>query len=464
MKVYRYGDYKNILEEVNKIRQKDRTLGDRIVKTIYERAETLAETYIKQKGNAADWNRRIDDILTSKWLGVPIMLLLLGVVFWITLIGANYPSAFLADILFGIETKLTGLFVSLNAPPWLHGVVVLGLYRCMAWVISVMLPPMAIFFPLFTLLEDLGYLPRIAFNLDRFFKIAGAHGKQALTMCMGFGCNAAGVIACRIIHSPKERLIAVLTNNFVPCNGRFPALIALSSIFFSGLTVPVSGSIIASLTVVFLVVFGVVTTFIVSRILATTMFKNIPSSFTLELPPFRKPQIGKILIRSLIDRTLFVLSRAVIVAAPAGAVTWMLANTMLGDKSIIALIAGWLDPSARLMGLDGVILLAFILGLPANEIVVPIIVMAYLAEGTMTEPDSLEGLRNVLISNGWTPITALCTMLFSLLHFPCGTTLLTIKKETQSLKWPVLSALITTSTAAITCFIVYQSAKLLNLV
>ncbi|MFY9177952.1 MAG: ferrous iron transport protein B [Caldicoprobacterales bacterium] len=439
-------------------------LRDRIVTSIIKKAEAIGNSVVHFEKK--DYNRidqRIDNILTSKHWGIPIMIVLLGVIFWITVEGANYPSEMLATGLFWIEDQLIKLFMWLKAPQWLQGIIVLGVYRTLAWVVSVMLPPMAIFFPLFTLLEDLGYLPRVAFNLDNFFKKACAHGKQALTMCMGFGCNAAGVVACRIIDSPRERLIATLTNNFVPCNGRFPTLIALATIFIAG-SAGAFKSMISTLTVLGAVVLGVVITLIISRILSKTILKGLPSSFTLELPPYRKPQVGKILIRSLLDRTLFVLGRAVMVAAPAGLIIWLMANLTIGGISLLNHSASFLEPFGRLLGMDGYIILAFILGLPANEIVIPIIIMSYSASGVMIELDSLEALRNLLVANGWTWLTAVSTMLFSLNHFPCGTTLLTIRKETQSLKWTILSFLIPTLTGIVLCFIVAQAVRLLGLV
>lgn len=438
-------------------------LRDGIVYTIIKLAEEISRktvTFKNKQYNQLD--RKIDRIVTSKSLGIPIMLALLGLVFWITIKGANYPSELLATGLFWLEERLSNFFVSNGLPGWLHRALVMGVYRTLAWVVSVMLPPMAIFFPLFTLLEDLGYLPRIAFNLDSFFKKACAHGKQALTMCMGFGCNAAGVITCRIIDSPRERLIATITNNFVPCNGRFPTLIALSTIFIAGGTGGYS-HIIAALSVLGLILLGVIITLVVSKILSRTILKGLPSSFTLELPPYRKPQVGRILIRSLLDRTLFVLARAVTVAAPAGLVIWLLANTFIGSTSILEHCAGLLQPVAHLLGLDGYILMAFILGLPANETVIPIIVMSYLSTGTLMEPDSLEALRELLVANGWTWLTAVCTMLFSLNHFPCGTTLLTIRKETQSFKWPLVAFVVPTIVGVIVCFTVAQTARLLGL-
>lgn len=439
-------------------------LRDRIVGNIYSKAEALAEKVVQRSAGTVNWDRRIDDVLTSPIWGFPIMLLLLGVVFWLTIAGANVPSAMLADALFWGQDRLTELFMVWGAPAWLHGVLVLGLYRGLAWVVSVMLPPMAIFFPCFTLLEDLGYLPRVAFNLDRFFKKAGAHGKQALTMSMGFGCNAAGIIACRIIESPREKMIAILTNNFVPCNGRFPTLIAVSTIFMGGAVGYTYGTMAAAGTVVLLVLVGIATTLAVSWFLSKTMLKGETSSFTLELPPYRIPQIGQVIVRSIFDRTLFVLYRAVVIAAPAGALIWILANVMVGDRSIVAHTAAWLDPFGRMLGMDGFIILAFILGLPANEIVLPILIMSYLATGSMLELDSLDALRKLLLDQGWTWLTALNVLLFSLLHFPCATTLLTIRKETNSLKWPVVAFLLTTCVAILVTFFTTQGARLLGLV
>jgi ferrous iron transport protein B len=426
-------------------------IKDAIVSNIVLKAEEISRKVVSiQDEGYKKLDRQIDDILTSKLFGIPIMLVLLGFVFWLTISGANYPSALLAKGLFYVEDLLTEMCFSFGIPDWLHGAFVLGIYRTVAWVVSVMLPPMAIFFPLFTVLEDLGYLPRIAFNLDNFFKKAHAHGKQALTMCMGFGCNAAGVIACRIIDSPRERLIATITNNFVPCNGRFPTLIALSTIFVAG-SFNAFQTLIATLTMLTAIVSAVLVTLIVSKILSCTVLKGLPSTFTLELPPYRKPQIGRILVRSLLDRTIFVLARAVAVAAPAGLVIWLMANTSVSGMSILERSAKILEPFGRLLGMDGYILLAFILGLPANEIVIPIIVMSYTASGSLLELDSIESLRQLLLANGWTRLPAVCTMIFSLNHFPCGTTLLTIYKETQSKKWTVISFLVPTLVGIIAC-------------
>lgn len=439
-------------------------IRDSITGSIYSCAEAIAGKVAHHKlERKSELDQKIDNIVTSRQLGVPIMLALLGSILWLTISGANYPSQLLSNGLFWIEDQLTMLFMMIGAPAWLHGLLVLGVYRALAWVVSVMLPPMAIFFPLFTLLEDLGYLPRVAFNLDRYFKKACAHGKQALTMCMGFGCNAAGVISCRIIESPRERMIAILTNNFVPCNGRFPIMITLSMLFLGGATAVYSTGVAAA-AVVCIIMLGIAITLLISWLLSKTILKGVPSFFTLELPPYRKPQVGRILVRSLLDRTIFVLARAIVVAAPAGAITWLLANIYIGDLSIIAHLAGWLDPFGQLLGLDGIILMAFILGLPANEIVLPIMIMGYLSAGSMLELNSLDALRTLLVNNGWTWLTALSMMIFSLLHYPCGTTILTIYKETKSIKWTVFSVLMPLAVAIIVTFIIAQSAFLLRLV
>lgn len=435
----------------------------RIVKTIYNEAELIADKVVEVGETHRNWEEKIDDILTSKWLGFPIMLLLLGVVFWITIMGANYPSEALARLLFWGQEQLVTLFIWFKSPEWLIGFLIYGVYHGLAWVVAVMLPPMAIFFPLFTLLEDAGYLPRVAFNLDNAFRKAGAHGKQALTMSMGFGCNAAGVISCRIIESPRERLIAILTNNFVPCNGRFPTLIILASIFVGGAVYAYS-TLVASAAVVCIVLIGIITTFLVSYLLSKTLLKGVPSNFTLELPPYRKPLIGQVIVRSVLDRTLFVLTRAVVVAAPAGGIIWILANTYIGEVTVLSQFTSFLDPFAKLLGMDGVILSAFILGLPANEIVLPIMIMGYISSSTMIELDSLMALKSLLVDNhGWTWLTALSVMLFSLLHYPCATTLITINRETKSMKWTILSALIPLGIACLVCFIVASTIRLLGL-
>ena len=439
-------------------------LKDRIVSGIVNTAESIASRTVslpeKPYGKRdAFWDR----ILTGRLAGYPAMIGLLALIFWLTITGANYPSALLSSLFFSFQEKLTAAFMAVNAPQWLHGILVLGVYRVLAWVISVMLPPMAIFFPLFTLLEDFGYLPRIAYNLDRPFQCCKACGKQALTMAMGFGCNAAGVTGCRIIDSPRERLIAILTNSFVPCNGRLPALVTLITLFFTGASSagPIS-SLRPALILTFFILTGVTATFFVSRLLSATVLKGMPSSFTLELPPYRRPQIGRVIWRSILDRTLFILGRAAAVAAPAGLVIWILANVSIGDISLLARFSGYLDPIGRLMGMDGVILMAFILGLPANEIVIPIIIMAYTSQGTLIEPGNLSDLHTLLISQGWTWVTALCTMVFFLFHWPCSTTLMTIKKETGSLKWTCLSILLPTACGVILCMAITAFSRLLT--
>lgn len=437
------------------------TFRDMIVSSIIAKAEDTAYRSVSfENRNYNSTDRKIDRIVTSRIYGIPIMLVLLGLIFWLTVTGANYPSELLASGFSWAEGRLLGFFAAVGAPVWLKELLVMGIYRTLAWVVSVMLPPMAIFFPLFTLLEDLGYLPRVAFNLDSFFKKSCAHGKQALTMCMGFGCNAAGVVGCRIIDSPRERLIAILTNNFVPCNGRFPTLIAIAAIFFAGATPGLTGSVISTAVITLLILFGIMMTLFVSKLLSKTILKGVPSSFTLELPPYRSPQLGKILVRSVMDRTLFVLGRAVSVAVPAGLIIWSMANIHVGGISILTHCAGFLDPFARLIGMDGYILVAFILGLPANEIVLPIILMSYMQQGHMMEYESLAQLAEVLTANGWTVLTAICVMLFSLMHFPCGTTLWTIRKETSSTKWTLLSFLIPTLAGLLICFIAATIARL----
>ena len=429
-------------------------LKDMTVAALIHSAEAICCGAVTcERSQYAETDRRLDRLLTGRLTGYPVMLALLALIFWLTISGANYPSQLLADGLFRVQDRLTELFEYLNAPDWLHGVLVLGAYRVLAWVVSVMLPPMAIFFPLFTLLEDAGYLPRVAYNLDKPFKRCRACGKQALTMCMGFGCNAAGVVGCRIIDSPRERLLAILTNNFVPCNGRFPTLIALLTMFFVGTTGGGLSPVLSALLLTAAIVLGVGITFAVTKLLSETLLRGVPSSFTLELPPYRKPQIGKVLVRSVFDRTLFVLGRAAAVAAPAGMVIWLMANVTAGGVSILAHCAAFLDPFARLMGLDGVILLAFILGFPANEIVIPIIIMAYTAQGSILELDSLAQMKQLFVQNGWTWVTAVSVMLFSLNHWPCSTTLLTIKKETGSLKWTALAAAIPTGVGVALCIL-----------
>ena len=427
---------------------------DETVKSIYAEAERIAGRASHQAGHARyDFDQRIDRIVTSPIFGLPIMALMLAVVFWLTVAGANVPSAMLASAFFWFEDQASTLFTTLGAPWWLTGFVWHGVYRGLAWVVSVMLPPMMIFFPLFTMLEDLGYLPRVAFNLDFLFKSAGAHGKQALTMAMGFGCNAAGIIATRVIDSPRERLVAILTNNFVPCNGRYPTLIMLATLFVGPLVPAGIASIAAAGTVVGIVIIGVMFTLAVSWGLSKTVLKGEASAFTLELPPYRRPRFLRILYTSVIDRTLFVLWRAMLTAAPAGAVIWLLGNITVGDVSLARHIANALNPLGHAIGLDGVILLAYIIAIPANEIVVPTLLMVYLGTGMMTDDVSLEEIKRLLVTeHGWTLLTAVNLMLFSLLHNPCATTIITMYKETLSLKWTTVGALLPLALAFLVTF------------
>ena len=427
---------------------------DIIVSSIMKKSEEITNAVCTF--NNKDYNLRnnkIDKILTSKAFGIPIMLAFLGLIFWITIIGANYPSSMLSTFFNYIQDKLIYLFNILHIPTFVTELLINGMYKTVAWVVAVMLPPMAIFFPLFTFLEDVGYLPRIAFNLDNYFKKACSTGKQALTMCMGFGCNAAGVVGSKIIDSPREKLISMLTNAFVPCNGRFPLLITISTIFIGSYFVGATGSIVSTLCVLLVVLLGIILTLLISRLLSKTILKGLPSSFVLELPPYRKPQIGSIIIRSLLDRTLFVLGRAISVAAPIGIVIWLFANVNIGGASILFYVANFLDPFAKLMGLDGYILTAFILGIPANEIVLPIILMSYLATSSLVDIENTFAIGEILKQNGWTLLTGINVMIFTLLHFPCGTTLMSIKKESGSTKWALLAFALPTICGIAICII-----------
>lgn len=460
---------KNLDEKIkaSRLRLQDKTynfekIKDSIVEAFVNNAEEICkDTVIYKNKNYNQRDRKLDKLFTSKTTGFLIMFLLLLGVFWITIAGANVPSDLINKLLFSWEDNILAFLKNIGLPKSIYGPLVFGVYRVVAWVISVMLPPMAIFFPLFTLLEDFGYLPRVAFNLDKYFQKCNACGKQALTMCMGFGCNAAGVTGCKIIDSPRERLIAILTNNFVPCNGRFPTIIATITMF---LVMGFGGGFLSSLFSAFIlalvIILGVFITILASKILSETLLKGIPSSFTLELPPYRVPQVGTVIVRSIFDRTIFVLGRAVVVAAPAGIIIWLLANINFGDMSILNHLVNFLEPLARLMGLDGVILTAFLLGLPANETVVPIIIMTYLSKGSLLEIDDINVMRNLLVNNGWTIITAINVILFSLMHWPCGTTLLTIHKETGSIKWTVISFLLPTVFGIVSCICFTSLAKL----
>lgn len=405
-------------------------------------------------------DRRLDRLLTSPTVGLPVMLLLLGLVFWLTIWGANAPSALLSRGLMALQAPLRSLLA--GAPPWVQGALVDGMYRTAAWVVAVMLPPMAIFFPLFTLLEDAGYLPRVAFMMDGCFRAAGGSGRQSLTMCMGFGCNACGVTGCRIIDSPRERLVAILTNAFVPCNGRFPTLIALISLFFLGGTLGFGRSLLATALFLGCILFAVAMTLLASRLLTATVLRGQLSAFSLELPPYRMPRVGQVLVRSLLDRTLFVLGRAVTVAAPAGLLIWILGSISVRGGSLLTVLAGALDGPGHLMGLDGMVLLAFLLGFPANEIVLPVLLMGYLQTGSLTDYGSLAELSAVLTANGWTAETAVCMLVLCLLHFPCGTTCLTILHETGSARWTALAAALPTAMGAAVCMVIHGVWTLLG--
>ena len=417
-------------------------------------SEKASEIYRRTVSGGVGYSRRehrFDKIVTSRALSFPIMLLGLCAIFWLTIEGANYPSALLSSLFGNVEEPLYNFLLYLQLPEPFASALTFGVWRTLSWVVAVMLPPMAIFFPLFTLLEDVGFLPRIAFNLDRAFAKCNTCGKQSLTMCMGFGCNAAGVVGCRIIDSPRERLVAMLTNTFVPCNGRFPALISIITIFFIGEKSGIFKSATAAGILVLFILLGVGMTFLVSKLLSHTLCRGKTSGFTLELPPYRRPQIAKVLVRSVFDRTLFVLGRAAAVAAPSGLVIWLMANITVSGETLLFHTSSFLDPFGRFLGLDGVILTAFILGFPANEIVLPLAIMAYTSGGTITEISDLASVSSLLVGNGWTMHTAISFMLFSILHWPCSTTLLTVKKETGSLYWTLLAFLIPTVCGIVIC-------------
>ena len=448
-----------LMDEVEYLSHPNSTRARERERCTPEQRAALAERYVsmavsKERENPLAGQRKLDRLLTARGTGIPIMLGMLGVVLWLTIVGMNVPSQLLSDGLFALGEVFRGTLTAIGAPQTMIGLLVDGIYRVLAWVVGVMLPPMAIFFPMFTLLEDLGYLPRVAFVLDHAFCKAGACGKQSLTMCQGLGCNACGVTGCRIIDSPRERLIAIVTNSLVPCNGRFPTLIALISIFFVGSEAGLLSSLWAAAMLLGVLMLGVIVTLAVSRLLSATVLRGLPSSFALELPPYRRPRVGQVVVRSVLDRTIFVLGRAVLVAAPAGLVIWLCANVQFGEASVLSHITAWLDPLGWMMGLDGVILMAFVLGWPANEIVMPIILMAYLSQGTLVEMGDLNSVGDLLRQQGWTPLTAVCTMLFSLFHWPCSTTCLTIAKETKSVKWTVLSIVVPTVVGVILCVLV----------
>ena len=430
---------------------KNEEISKALVSGIMDESERICKNAV-HRGKKDNRDRKIDKIITHKLFGPLIIFCMLALIFWITISGANYPSNLLNSFFTSLEGGIFDLLIRIGLPNTICEVLVHGIYRVVTWIVSVMLPPMAIFFPLFTLLEDLGFLPRIAFNLDRCFHKCHTCGKQALTMCMGFGCNAVGVTGCRIIDSPRERLIAILTNSFIPCNGRFPTLITVITLFFVG-SYGATSSIGAALLLCLFIMLSFLMTFAVSFLLSKTVLKGMPSSFTLELPPYRRPQILKVIVRSVFDRTLFVLGRALIAAAPAGLIIWLMANVTIDGASLLNIASRFLDPLGKAMGLDGVILLAFILGFPANEIVIPIMVMAYTANANLTEIGNLGVLKDIFISNGWTLLTAINVMIFSLFHWPCATTVQTIKKETRSTLWTAFAVILPTVIGILLCLI-----------
>ncbi len=459
-----------ILDTANSLRwDLGENLHDSLLESIYQDAAEISEKVVTKVDEKPryDWDRTLDRLLTSRWTGFPIMLLMLTIIFWITISGANVPSALLASFLIDtIHPVLKDAAAYLGTPLWLDGLLIDGIYLAMAWVISVMLPPMMIFFPLFTLLEDFGYLPRVAFNLDSLFKKAGAHGKQALTMAMGYGCNAAGIIATRVIDSPRERLIAIITNNFSLCNGRWPTQILIASLFIGSMVPAALGGLVSATAVVAVALLGIVLTFVTSWFLSRTILKGEASTFSLELPPYRPPKILQTLYTSIIDRTIFVLWRAIIFAVPAGAVIWLSANVMIGDQSIGEYIVNFMDPFGLILGLNGVILFAYIIAIPANEIVIPTILMLTVmvlnasgvgeGAGVMFELDDYQTYTELFAAGGWTLLTAINLMLFSLIHNPCSTTIYTIYKETKSLKWTAISTFLPIVMGIAICFFVAQ--------
>jgi len=466
----------DIIQSAEQLRwQVGQNFHEQLMEDIYTDAAQLADRSVTRPGEAPrfDLDRAIDRVVTSRVWGFPLMILLFAVVFWITIVGANYPSQWLSGLLIGRGVPLLhGAAAAIGLPWWLSGLLIDGMYLSTAWVVSVMLPPMAIFFPLFTLLEDFGYLPRVAFNLDNVFKKAGAHGKQSLSMMMGFGCNAAGVVATRVIDSPRERIIAMITNNFALCNGRWPTQILIATLFIGGMVPAYLAGLVSALAVVSIAVLGVLLTFVVSWALSRTMLRGEVSTFSLELPPYRPPQIARTIYTSLIDRTIYVLWRAVVFALPAGAVIWLIANITIDGVSIAEYMVNFLNPVGVLIGLNGVILVAYIVAIPANEIVIPTVLMLTVllsgisgvggGAGVMIDMDSTEVVNNVLRAGGWTLLTGVNLMLFSLLHNPCSTTLYTIYKESGSKKWTAVAALLPLAMGLVVTFVVAQVWRLVG--
>ena len=464
-----------ILSAANSLRWEiGENFHDTLMESIYSNAAAIANRSVTLPNTKAEanWEKTLDRILTSRYTGFPIMFLILGVVFWLTIQGANVPSGMIASLLLDtIHPALKSFSSNIGLPFWLDGVLIDGAYLAMAWVISVMLPPMAIFFPLFTLLEDFGYLPRVSFNMDSLYKKVGAHGKQALTMAMGFGCNAAGIIATRVIDSPRERLIAIITNNFSLCNGRWPTQILIATIFIGAAVPSYIAGIVSAAAVVFIAVLGIVFSLVVSWCLSKSVLKGEASAFSLELPPYRPPRILQTLYTSLIDRTIFVLWRAVVFAVPAGVVIWLVGNITIGGESIGNIFMNWVNPFAFILGLNGVIILAYIIAIPANEIVIPTVLMLTVmslgltnvgaGSGVMFELDSAFATKDILVAGGWTLLTGINLMLFSLLHNPCSTTIYTIYKETKSVKWTIISTLLPVIMGLVVTFFVTQIWRLL---
>jgi ferrous iron transport protein B len=465
-----------ILSTANNLRWEiGENFHDTLMESIYLNASEISKRAVTlpSEKETIIWEKKIDRILTSRYLGFPIMFIILGVVFWLTVQGANIPSAFISSILIDtIHPALKSFAASIGVPSWLGGVLIDGAYLSMAWVISVMLPPMAIFFPLFTLLEDFGYLPRVSFNMDNLYRRVGAHGKQSLTMAMGFGCNAAGVIATRVIDSPREKLIAIITNNFSLCNGRWPTQILIATIFIGAAVPAYIAGLVSAAAVVFVAVLGIVFSLLVSWGLSKSVLKGEASAFSLELPPYRPPRILQTLYTSLIDRTIFVLWRAIIFAVPAGIVIWLVGNITIGGETIATIFINWVNPFAFILGLNGVIILAYIIAIPANEIVIPTVLMLTVmslgltnvgaGSGVMFQLDSALATKDILVAGGWTLLTGINLMLFSLLHNPCSTTIYTIYKETKSVKWTVVSTFLPVALGLVVTFFVTQIWRLIT--
>jgi ferrous iron transport protein B len=460
----------DILETAQRLRwQIGQDFHEQLMEDIYRDAAEIAGRAVTRPDEEPrfDLDRTVDRLVTSRTWGFPLMILLFALVFWITITGANIPSQWLATLLLDtIYPILKEISAAIGLPWWLDGILIDGMYLATAWVVSVMLPPMAIFFPLFTLLEDFGYLPRVAFNLDSVFKKSGAHGKQSLSMMMGFGCNAAGIISTRVIDSPRERLIAIITNNFALCNGRWPTQILIATIFIGSLVPAYLGGLVSAMAVVGVAILGILLTFIVSRGLSRSVLQGEVSTFSLELPPYRPPRVLQTIYTSVVDRTLFVLWRAIAFALPAGAIIWLIANVTIGGQPIAVYMTDFLNPLGLLLGLNGIILVAYIVAIPANEIVIPTILMLTVlvagidsaggGAGVIFELDSAAATGNILRAGGWTLLTAICVMLFSLIHNPCSTTIYTAYKETGSKKWTAITALLPLAMGFLVTFVVAQ--------